>query len=282
MAPVPDIPDIPGRSGKEPDLMNRRKLIGLALSGGAARGAAHLGVLRILEREKIPIDMVAGTSTGSIVGACYCAGIGVEKMVTLINGLHWRHIARPTLPVRGLFTFRKLEDWLVGIIGDRQFTDMQRPLAVMVTDLMAGTPLAITQGRVASAVHASCAVPGLVVPVAGESTVLGDGGVTENLPVRALRNMGADAVIGIDLLKFALRRNRGPVGFALTALEILLRRSGGGLESADVLIVPALENKPYVRFSRSQEMIALGELAAEQMMPQIRAILGETKTQFGL
>lgn len=248
------------------------KRIGLALSGGAARGAAHLGVLRVLEREKIPIDFVAGVSAGSIVGALYCAGISLDDMADAMKDFSWRKIAALTFPVHGILSFQKLEDYLIKWIGDVSFNELKVPFAVGTTDLITGRPVHFETGRVAPLVRASCSIPGLVVPMQYGEYWLCDGGVSCNLPSQAARALGADVVIGVDLVKPYVRRNFGTLGIASTALEILVRHSGGGLEGADVVIAPALDNKTYSRFSRYLEMIDLGAQAAEAVLPVLRAL----------
>lgn len=250
-----------------------RKTIGLALSGGAARGAAHVGVLRVLERENIPIDVVSGVSAGSIVGALYCAGVSLDDMTNAMRDFHWSKVASLTLSPHGWLSFQRLEKMVVQLIGDVWFSELKKPFAIGTTDLLTGRPITFMAGRVAPLVRASCSIPGLVVPLEYGSYWLADGGVSCNLPSQAARALGADIVIGVDLVKPYTRKNFGPLGIASTALEILVRHSGGGLESADVVISPALDNKTYSRFSRYREMIELGEQAAEAMLPILRATI---------
>jgi NTE family protein len=255
--------------------MMARKRIGLALSGGAARGAAHLGVLRVLERENIPIDVVSGVSAGSVTGALYCAGIPLADMLGALADFNWHHITSLTFPRHGLFSFEKLEKYLVKWIGDVSFSELHKPFAVGTTDLLTGRPVTFTTGRVAPLVRASCSIPGLIVPVEYGDYWLVDGGVSCNLPSQAARLLGADFVIGVDLVKPYVRRSFGAPGIASTALEILIRHSGGGIEAADLVIAPALDNKTYSRFSRYREMIELGEQATEAVLPILRAQLEE-------
>jgi NTE family protein len=250
-----------------------RKTIGLALSGGGARGAAHIGVLRALERANIPIDVVSGVSAGALTGALYCAGITLDDMVKALDDLSWHRITGFTWPLHGLFSFQKLEKYLIKWIGDVWFSELKKPFAVGTTDLLTGRPVTFTVGRVAPLVRASCSIPGLIVPLEYGSYWLTDGGVSCNLPSQAARALGADIVIGIDLFKPYVRKNFGPLGIGSTALEILVRHSGGGIESADLVISPALDNKTYSSFSRYQEMIDIGEQAAEAALPALRALI---------
>lgn len=256
------------------NIMPAPRRIGLALSGGVARGPAHVGVLLALERAEIPIDVVSGTSAGALAGALYCAGITPARMLEVMEQVGWRQFARPVFPRRGFVSFDKLERWLSEKISGATFEGLHKPLAVVATDLESGAPYVMRSGQVARAVHASCAVPGVVVPVMVDGHSLCDGGASCNLPVAQARALGADYVIGVDLAAHAQRRHWGPLGVALGALEILVRRSGGGLEDADCLIVPALAGTSYINFRRAHEYIALGERAAEQQLPAIRAALG--------
>lgn len=251
----------------------KRKRIGLALSGGVARGPAHIGVLLVLAREGIPIDCVTGTSAGSLIGALYCAGFEPARMQAMSVNLSWRQLASVVGSKRGLVSFAKLERWLIRLIGDVQIADLPRPFAAMATDLHTGLPVTLYEGRLAAAVQASCSVPGFVTPVEWDGRLLGDGGVSCNLPVAAARTLGADYVIGVDLMQPALRVGWGPFGFGFAALETLIRRSSGELDSADCLIVPELAGATYFNFGKRDEMIALGMRAAEAKLPLIRSAL---------
>jgi len=252
-----------------------RKRVGLALSGGVARGPAHVGALLALERAGIPIDVVAGTSAGSLVGALYCAGMSPTRMVELITHFGWRQIARLVFPRQGFVSFDKLERWLASTLNGATFETLQKPLAVVATDLDGGEPVILCNGPVARAVHASCAVPGFVVPVKWNERTLCDGGASCNLPTAQARALGADFVIGVDLFKHAIRGGWGPLGSGVGALENLVRRAGGGLAGADCLITPEFAGELYLSFGKAKAFVALGERAAEAMLPAIRAALTE-------
>lgn len=248
--------------------------IGLALSGGVSRGPAHIGVLNVLIRDEgIPIACVTGVSAGSIIGAAFCAGVPLEKLNELARQFGWRRIARPVWPRRGFITFKKLERFLIDTIGDINFQQLKIPFAVVATDLLSGEPVMINEGRVASAVHASCAVPGFVEPVERDGRLLGDGGTSCNLPGKQARALGADYVIGVDLMQPHLRRRIGPFRFGAMALETLIQRSGGGLESVDCLIQPRLGGFNSLNFGRAAYLIERGEQAARQQQDTILAAL---------
>lgn len=253
--------------------MPDNKRIGLALSGGVSRGPAHIGVLNVLAQQGIPIDCVAGVSAGSIIGAVFCAGVPLEMINELGGRIGWRRIAQLVWPRRGFISFRKLERFLIDLIGDVEFHQLKVPFAVVATDLLTGEPVVIKEGRVATAVHASCAVPGFVEPVERDGRLLGDGGVSCNLPGKQVRALGADYVIGVDLMQPHLRRRMGPFRFGAMALETLIQRSGGGLESADCLIQPTLAGFNSLTFGRAAFLIERGEAAAQHQQETILAAL---------
>lgn len=253
-----------------------RKRVGLALSGGVMRGAAHVGAIMALESAGIQIDYVAGVSAGSIVGSLFCAGVSTARMVELSAELRWRTIASPVWPRDGYVSFAKLARWLIRIIGDRSFDELSIPFAVGVTDLETGAPVVIREGKVAVAVHASCAVPGFVAPIRHQGRLIGDGGISFNLPGAAVRAMGANYVIGVDLMQPKLRKRGGSLRLGLTALEVLIARSGGGLDSVDCLITPELAGHTYFDSGRFEDLVERGRRAAVAQLDTLQAALHES------
>lgn len=250
-----------------------RKRIGLALGGGAAHGLAHLGALAVLERENIPIHCVAGTSVGAVIGAAYCTGRRAAQLTQIARRTGWRKIASLAWTPQGFVSFAKLERWLIETLGDLDFSDLATPFVAVSTDLESGEPVYLREGPLAPAVRASCSLPGIVTPMRMNGRLLVDGGISDNLPVAAVRAMGADYVIGVDICRPAQRRHLGPLGVGVGAVENLVRRVGGGVVDADCLISPDLGRFSYVRFSKRDELIAKGRAAAEKEMPTIRAAL---------
>lgn len=253
------------------------KRIVLALSGGIARGPAHLGVLAVLEREGVPIHGVAGVSAGAVVGALHCAGLRADDLNEFLPELGWRLLANPAWPGRGWLSFDSLEDWIEDLIGDVYFSQLRRPLAVGVTELETRAPVTFTAGRVARVVHASCAVPGLVAPVVIDGRRYADGGASNNLPAAAARALGADYVIGVDLFGPGAIPVAGPLTTGMAMLENFVRRSGGGLEAVDLLISPDLRPASYMSFDQRSQRLALtqGVRAAEAALPAIWRALAE-------
>ncbi len=249
--------------------MQNRKRVGLALGGGAARGLAHLGVLTVLEGAGVPIDFVAGTSAGAVVGAIYCAGFSMIKAIETATRMTWKNIARPTWPSKGFLSFDRMETWLVSELGDLQFSDLRIPFATIAVDINTGQQIVFREGRLATAIRASCSVPGIVAPVemGGRSRV--DGSLVNTIPVSVAREMGADYVIGVDIFPHAVRPSWGPFGLGFTAIEILVQNSGGGIKEADCLIAPQLSGASYLLFSRWKTVFDLGAAMALDRLPQI-------------
>ncbi|GAB4499892.1 MAG: hypothetical protein OHK0052_15570 [Anaerolineales bacterium] len=250
------------------------RTVGLALGGGVLRGFAHLGALSVLVRENIPIDYVAGTSAGSIMGAFYCIGFDAQQGMEIAKKTRWYHLVGPAFPARGLVSFWKLERWLIKHLGDVNFSDLQRPFAAVAVDVNTYEKIVLREGRLAPAVRASCSVPGAISPVRLNGRWLGDGSLVDSLPVSVLREMGAHYTIAIDIFQPAKRRYLGPLGYALAALEILLQRAGGGITQADCLIQPRLQGVSYLRFSLADSLFECGARAMQEKIPQIRRELG--------
>ena len=251
-----------------------RSRIGIALSGGAARGMAHIGVLSVLLRAGIPIEYVAGCSAGAILGAVFCAGMSIEQIRVLSSYVSWRRLATPVQSSRGFLSFEKLERWLIMQLGDLDFDELEVPFAVVTLDVKSGERVILCEGRVARAVRASCSIPGVATPVRINGRLLADGGIVDNLPVDAVRNLGAEYVIGVDVFEPFYDRALGPLGKGVTAIETLVRNAGGGVGQADFLISPGTAGKTYIRFSKYQELYAVGEQAASRSLPCLLKEIG--------
>jgi NTE family protein len=252
-----------------------RKKVGLALGGGGARGPAHVGVIRVLEREGIPIDCIAGTSAGSVVGAAYAGGIRGQPLLEMTLNFRWRTIARLVWPRQGFVSFDKLESFLVRTVGDLTFADLGMPYAAVAADLATGEQVVLQEGRLAPAVHASSAVPGIVIPVEVGGRLLIDGGVVNNLPISVVRSLGAEVVIAVGLGSPPGTYPRGPLQIGVSALDFLLMRAGDDPTTADVhLPIPVWGLGSLLRTSHRERVVALGEQAAEKALPAIRAAVG--------
>ncbi|MBC75188.1 MAG: patatin [Halobacteriovoraceae bacterium] len=173
--------------------------IGLALGGGAAKGIAHIGVLKAFEEEKIEITCISGTSIGALVAAYHAFGKSSDEIMDMGKELSFSKVANFTLRKRGFFTTDSIRNMILRDLGDVNIEDSKVPLAIIATDISTGEKIVFKHGSLVQAVCASVAVPGAYVPIEHEGRLLVDGGITENVPVSVLPDMGAGIVIGIDL-----------------------------------------------------------------------------------
>ncbi len=186
-----------------------RPRLGLALGSGAARGLAHIGVLKILEQARIPIDVIAGTSMGAFIGAMYAAGVPVAQMEQAALEIDWLSMARlldPVVSTSGLTDSRKLVTFMAELLPARDFKDLRQPLAVTATDIMTGEAIIIKQGDLLDALRASLAFPGIFPPVRFGKRFLVDGGLCKPLPTDVARNLGAERVIGVCTIPSVIKQ----------------------------------------------------------------------------
>jgi len=173
--------------------------IGLALGGGAAKGLAHIGVLKAFEEEQIPIHCISGTSVGALVASYHAFGRPAESILSICSTLNLSKLADFTLERGGLFSTNNIREMLHRDLGDCRIEDANIPLAICTTDIETGEQLIFKEGNLADIVCASMAVPGLFVPVEVDGRILVDGGLVENLPISPLADMGAGITVGVDL-----------------------------------------------------------------------------------
>src|SRR5678815_4587713 len=175
--------------------------IGLALSGGAARGMAHIGVFRALMENEVPIDFIAGSSAGALVGGTIASGMPLREVEAIARSLRWRDIGRMTMSRSGVQSNERLEQYLRARLPVTRFEELSIPFAAVTTELNSGQAVILRDtGDVPFAIRASCAIPGWYVPVVDEQgRQLVDGGLVANVPVTVARSMGADLVIAVDV-----------------------------------------------------------------------------------
>jgi NTE family protein len=257
----------------------RRPRVGLALSGGAARGAAHVGVLKVLLAHSVPVDCVAGTSAGSLVGGAFAAGLPVEELERIALRMRWRDFGRVTLSRLGVQSNARMEEYIRANFPVARIEDLPVPYAAVATDLETGAAVVLKEeGDLAFAIRASCAVPGWYVPVVDDrGRQLVDGGIVSLVPVTAARSLGADIVIAVDV------NHEGAtfLGASRTALGVILQamvhaqRSASAHEvrQADVAILPRVGHIRWDEMRRGRELVAAGEQAAREALPQIERLL---------
>ncbi len=255
-----------------------RPRIGLALGGGALRGAAHIGVLRVLEQEGIPIDLIAGTSAGALAGLLYASGIPPCEMEAIANRLKFRHIFRWTLPRKTLWDIGPMAHTLEQHLGrECLLENLHVPLVCIAADARSGEVIALNQGPAISAVQASCAIPMLVRPVIRDGRTLVDGSVVQMVPTRAAREMGADLVIAADMSGSHFMHT-SPTNLVESLVHgvnmVSLRLCQSDLEHADVVIRADLGmHRHHVR--NIPAFIQAGEAAAREAIPRIRTRLAQ-------
>jgi NTE family protein len=258
----------------------QRKRLGLALAGGVLRGRAHVGVIQALEEAGIVADFVSGVSAGAIVGAAYAAGLNAAQLHDLAHDFSWLQIATPVVlnPFRqglsrlGLVDFYNLELFLIRAFGDLTFEELPRPLAIGTTDVMTGQPVTLTSGRVALAARASSSVPGVVAPVRWRDRVLCDGGVSNNVPISILRDMGADVVVAVNIMPGLQRLPSNFIWAASNAISHMILHSSDKLDSADIVIEPDIAETSYVH-PPTDALVQMGQDTAAPFIPRLQALL---------
>ncbi|MFL6230774.1 MAG: patatin-like phospholipase family protein [Pyrinomonadaceae bacterium] len=256
-----------------------RPRVGLALSGGAARGAAHVGVLKVLLAHGVPVDCVAGTSAGALVGGAFAAGLALEELEQFALRMRWRDFGRVTLSRLGVQSNARMEEYIRAKFPATRFEELPIPFAAVATDFDTGHAVVLKdEGDLGFAIRASCAVPGWYVPVVdGEGRRLVDGGLVSIVPVEAARALGAEVVVAVDVnyegAKF-LGAPRSAIGVIFQSMMHVQRSaSAHELRRADVAVLPKVGHIRWDEMSRAAELIAAGEAAAREVLPQLEALL---------
>ena len=251
-----------------------RPRVGLALAGGFARGIAHLGVLRVLHEAGIPIDCVAGTSVGALIAVGYCAGASLEEMAKIGATTSFTDFGRWTPSWLGLATNQRMEKYLARFTPVKTFEELQTPLAIATTDISAGVSVYYSRGPVAPPLRASCAYPGLFVPIQFEGRTLVDGFLTAPVPVEGVLLLGADVVIAVYLEAGNIEQPRTFTDVLSRSFNIIQRHGDLAWRTqADIIIEPDVKTFGWDDFSKTPEMISAGEAAALAALPEIRAAL---------
>ena len=257
----------------------KRPRVGLALSGGAARGLAHVGVLRVLLDQHIPIDFIAGTSAGALVGGALAAGMPLSEIEEVALNMRWRDVGRVTLSRLGVQTSARMEEFIRARFPATRFEELRIPFVAVATDLQSGTAVEMSgTGDVAFAIRASCCIPGWYVPVTDEQgRQLVDGGLVANIPTAAVRALGADIVIAVDVnaegAKF-LGPPQSAIGIMIQSMMVIQRTvAAHQLLGADAVIRPKIGHIRWDEVSRAGELMAAGTAAAQEMLEKIKQLI---------
>ena len=254
--------------------------IGLALGGGAARGFAHIGVIQVLEENAIKVDLVAGTSAGSLVAALYAAGRNGAELAKLAETMDEGAITDWTFPMRGLIRGEALARFVREKTNGRLIEQMEMPLGIVATDLSSGQPVCFRRGDTGTAVRASSSVPTIFEPVQIGGRDYVDGGLVAPVPVRAARDMGAEMLIAVDISSPPSSKPETDALHMLLQTVAIMGRSINSYElrDADVVLRPKLTGVGSADFTARRRTIQAGREAALAMLPQIRRAI-EAKTR---
>ncbi len=250
---------------------------GLALSGGAVRGIAHIAVIDSLEREGIPIHSIAGTSAGSVIGALYAAGLPLSAIKRLALATRWKDVFKLTIPKTGLVSSEGIERFMNGVLPVKKFSSLPLPFAAVATDLQTGEKMDITSGSIARAVRASCSLPIIFSPTEIGRKLLVDGGVTSQVPVRTARErLRARLVIAVNVNYRGMETDRydNLISIATHLSALWASRNAREEEKlADVVIQVDATGIPLYDLSKARELLRRGALAVQKKLPEIRRIL---------
>lgn len=247
--------------------------IGLALGGGFARGIAHVGVLKVFEEENIPISFVAGTSVGALIGAAYCSGVSIPELEEIAGRVRFRTFARWTLSRYGFASNMRMIGFLNSVLKVKTFEELRIPLAVTATEFSSGAGAVFHSGPLADPVRASCAYPGMFLPVTIRGRTYVDGMLAHAVPTIPLREMGADHVLGVHL-KGNWANGDGPrhlfdvIGQCFAIAQDMV--SDRWKQAADLVIEPDVKIYKYDAFEHSAALMRAGEVATRAALPEIR------------
>jgi NTE family protein len=251
--------------------MESNKKIGLALGGGVALGAAHVGVLKALDEADIKIDYITGTSVGAFVAAFVAFGNPWQDIKEIALNLKWIDIANISLSRYGLLANEKIGELIIENIGDRDMEDSNIPLAMTATNAANGEKITLKKGSVAEAVMASTCIPGIFKPIEKGDLMLVDGGIVENVPINTTKQLGAEFIIGVDLnAKYSYEKPDNIFDVILNSFHFIMKQSTKiQTEDADLLIEPDLSKYSRSDINQIEKMIKRGYKDAKTVLERM-------------
>lgn len=256
----------------------KEKKLGLALGGGAARGIAHVGILQGLEDHGINVDIIVGTSSGSLIGGLYAAGLSIEDFLKVIPGLRWRDFAGFQLSRMGMMTSKPVEKLVQKLVGNIKFKDLKIPFAALATDISTGSGIVLNEPNLelAPAIRASTSFPGIYGPVKLNNHYFFDGGASANVPSAVTKQLGATTIIAVDVIP-DINLDHTPKHFALLAdrgLDLLLRGvSRQNDHIADLVLKPVTEYFHSFSVKKGMKLVKLGRKCVEDNIDQIKKVV---------
>lgn len=249
--------------------------VALVLGGGGARGLAHAGVLKVFDEERLPVDIIVGTSVGALIGSLYAAGIPADTIVDMAQHMSWNKLVSFKLSPVGLYSTKRVEEYVTKYIGNMRFDELKIPFACVAVDIRNGEKIILKEGPVALAVRASATMPGLFQPVEYRHRLLMDGGVIDNMPADVAKLMGADIIIAIDVT--------AQVGIAKTSNALLILSqviyirgnflAEEQLKLADLVIRPEVKDITVSELNRGGECVDAGVVATRAKVRMIKKVI---------
>ncbi|NLM37911.1 MAG: patatin-like phospholipase family protein [Firmicutes bacterium] len=260
-----------------------RPRIAWALGGGGVRGFAHLGVLKVLQEEEIPVDALAGTSMGAVMAALFAAGTDLKYLAALAARIAWEEFVDLRFPRYGLVEGKRLLPLIRLLTKRKKLEELGLPVRIVATDLLTGEEVVFSQGPLELALRASISIPGVFTPVPYGEHLLVDGGLVAGVPVKAATAMGTDLVFAVYVPgKLVAEPPRSVFDILYRSSEIMMHQLDGiQLKQADFILVPEVGDVGTLQFSRVEECIKKGEAAARKALPALRRIIAEFQTDWG-
>ena len=264
-----------------PPQMKPPAKVALVLGAGASRGFAHIGVLKILEANRVPIHLIVGTSAGSLVGSLYAYGFNAFQLQSLSFPVEKGDIVDLTVPDNGFIKGEKLESYVNHLLKNTPIEKMRTPFCAVAADIRTGEEIVFTSGNTGTAVRASCSIPGIFQPVKIGSRIYVDGGIVSPVAVDYAKKMGADLIIAVDISMAV--ENAPPKTTVETIMQAVIimysKISQNQLCRADIVIRPRVSNIGSTDFTKRHEAVLEGEKAALEAMPAIKAALDRLKAE---
>lgn len=254
--------------------------VGLALGGGVFRGMAHIGVLQVLEENQIPVDLIAGTSMGALIGGIYSCGVAPRMILQIAQQLNMLDYYDISIPKDGLIKGDRVLTLLRTLTGNRTFAQTKLPFSAVAVDIESGDMVVLEEGRICDAIRASISIPGIFVPHRLEGRRLCDGGLIDRVPVSVARQMGADVTIGVDVgyRKGYRQHTDGIFSLLLRAFDIMeWELAKARMNTADVLLTPDLKYIDYTTLKNAEEAVQLGRDECERQLPAIREAIRQAE-----
>lgn len=256
-----------------------RPKIGLALGSGGARGFAHLGVIKVLKEEGIPIDFISGSSMGAMIACFFGAGLDMDRLYKISSAFKRKYYLDFTVPKMGFIAGKRVKDLIRIFTHGKNIEDLDIPIGVVATDLMSGEKVVFTKGPIAEAVRASISIPGIFVPEKINGRLLVDGGVVDRIPVSVVKEMGAEFIIAVDVSRVKTNTEVSSIfDVIMQSIDIMqMELVDHRMIASDVMIRPQVEKYSSKAFTNIEDIISIGEEEAKKHVNNIKNMIDQWK-----